>query len=104
MRDDEVLAAGLADDPGIGPISGNAVADLLPDTVEHTGAAREMDAREVAVADELRGNRRGIARHEIDDARGKARCLEDLHDVVRRQHGGARGLPYDGVAHERGRR
>ena len=47
MRDDEVLAAGFADDTRIGPIAADVLADLSPHAVEDRGAAREMDAREI---------------------------------------------------------
>src|SRR5947208_1032542 len=40
---------------------------------------------------------------EIDEAVGQARLLEEPHDVVRREHRRARGLPDDGVSHQRGR-
>ena len=48
-------------------------------------------------------NRRGVARDEIDHARRQTGFLQQLHQVVRREHRACRRLPHDGVAHERGR-
>ena len=49
VRDDEVLAAGLADDPGIARVAREVLADRLPETLEHRGGAGEVDAGEPAV-------------------------------------------------------
>jgi hypothetical protein len=103
MHDDEVLAAGFADQPRIAAILAEVLADLLPHAVEHAGAAGEMNAGEIGMIEDHVRDRDGIAGHEVDDAGGQARRFEQTHHVVRAQHRGARGLPQHCVAHERGR-
>jgi hypothetical protein len=48
VRDDEILPAGLADDPRIVAVAADVLADRLPHRVEHARAAGEVDARQVA--------------------------------------------------------
>ena len=50
MRDDEILAAGLADHPRVAAIARDVVADGAPQLLEHRRRAGEVDAREVAGA------------------------------------------------------
>ena len=47
VDDDEVLAAGLADEARIRAVAADVLADLLPHAVEHRGAAGEVHAGEL---------------------------------------------------------
>jgi hypothetical protein len=49
VRDDEVLAAGLADQPRVGAVLLDVRADRLPQVLEGRGRAGEVDAGQVAV-------------------------------------------------------
>ena len=55
VRDDEVLAAGLADEPRVVAVARDVLADRLPHPLEDGGRAGEVDAREVLARE------RGIA-------------------------------------------
>src|SRR6202008_730904 len=81
VRDDEVLAAGLADYARVVAVGagGDVRADLLPHPVEHTGRAREVDAREVAVRKRRIADLRAVAVDEVDHARREPRLLVQLH-------------------------
>ncbi len=104
MNDDEVLAAGLADDARVVAVAADIAPDRRPDAVEdprracevHSG---EIGAREGSVAD--RGARAG---QHVDHAVRQARLLEQAHDVVGRQHRRRGGLPENDVSHQCGRR
>ena len=50
VRDDEVLAAGLADDARVAAIAGDVLADRLPHALEDRRRAGEVDAGEVGLA------------------------------------------------------
>ena len=63
-----------------------------------------MHAGEVGMIEHDARHFRGIARHEVDDARRQTRRLEQLHDVVRAQHRAGRRLPHDRASHQRRRR
>ena len=58
VGDDEVLAAGLADDARVGAVAVDVLADLAPELVEHRGRAGEVDAGEVGVGERDLGDRR----------------------------------------------
>ena len=45
VGDDEVLAAGLADDAGVGAVAGDVLADGAPQVLERRGGPGEVDAR-----------------------------------------------------------
>ena len=47
MGDDEVLAAGLADDPRVAAVTADVAPDRAPDRLEDRGGAREVYAREL---------------------------------------------------------
>ena len=99
------FAPRLAHDPRVGAVAGHVAADRLPHGVEDCGGAGEVDAGQVPVGEDRLGHLRPGTRDEVDDAWGQARRLEEPHDVVRAGDGCRRGLPHDGVAHERrGRR
>ena len=67
------------------------------------GAAGEVHAGEVAVREQHLGNHGGVAGDEVDHPRRQAGVLEQLHDVVRREHRARGRLPDDRVAHQRRR-
>ena len=103
VHKDEVLAARLADNLGIGAVVGYVVADGFPEVVEGAGGAGEVDAGEVLVGEGHLADERAAAGQEVDDAVGQAGLLVYLHqDVVREQRGGA-GFPQAHVAHQRRR-
>ena len=100
MRQDEVLAAGLADEPRVAAVAREVGTDLAPQVLERRGRPGEVDAREVRVGERDLGDVEPVAGHEVDDARRHSGRLEQLHrqlggEVLRR-----RRLPHDGVAHE----
>ena len=101
MCEDEILAAGFADETRIRFVARDALADAAPDRLEDRRRAREMDAREIWMHNARIRDARAVAVHDVDDARRKTRRFEELHRVVRRERLILRGLPHDDVAHER---
>src|SRR5205085_4378695 len=73
MRDDEVLAAGFADEPRVRAIPADVVADLPPHAVEDRRAAGEVNAREAGRVERDVRDLDGIAADEVDDARREPR-------------------------------
>ena len=49
MREDEILAAGLADQTGVAAVIFNVIADQLPDFTEDFGRTGEMEARQIRI-------------------------------------------------------
>ena len=83
VRDDEVLAAGLADDARIRCGSCDMIAPIVFHIALKTvGAAGEVHAGEIAMGEQRVRDHRRVAGHEVDDARRQARLLEQLHEVV----------------------
>ena len=103
VGDDEVLAAGLADEPGIAAVGGEVVGDALPELLEDPGRAGEVDAGELGVGEHDLGDRDAVAGDQVEHAGRQAGRLEQPHREVGRELLGRRGLPHDDVAHERGR-
>ena len=101
MGDDEVLAAGLADDPRIVAVAAHVLGDRLPHAVEDAGRAREVDPGEVRARERRVADLGAGAVEEVDHAVGKPGFLEEPHQVVRAQHRGRRRLPEDDVPHQR---
>ena len=60
-----------------------------------------MHTSKVAVGESDLGDRGAVAGDEVDDARRHARGLEQLHQVVRREHRARRRLPHHGIPHQR---
>src|SRR5437763_7521854 len=71
VRDDEVLAPGLADDARVVPVPVDVRADLLPHRVEDSSRAGEVDAREVRARERGVADRRARAVDQVDHARRK---------------------------------
>ena len=82
MRDDEVLAPGLADDARIREIVRHVRTDRLPHAVEDTGATGEVHARQLAMGEADVGDLRRVSGHHVDDAGRQAGGLQELHDVI----------------------
>ena len=101
--EDEVLAAGFADNLRVGLVVGDIVADGLPEAVERAGGAGEVDTCEVGAGEGHLADERAAAGEEVDDAVGQAGLLVYLHQQIVGEHGGGGGLPDAGVAHEGGR-
>jgi hypothetical protein len=103
VGDDEVLAAGLPDDPRVGAVVGDVGADGAPQVLEDRRRAGEVDAGQVAVGEHHVGDRDAVAGQHVDDAVGQAGGLQQAHQVVGGELLGGRGLPDHRVAHQ-GRR
>jgi hypothetical protein len=79
VRDDEVLAAGLADEPRISAVRRQVGAHGRPQLLEGRGGAGEVDARQIGVRQHDLGDRETVAGEHIDHARRHAGLLEQLH-------------------------
>lgn len=120
-----VLAARFADDARVREVVVDVLRDVLPERLEDVGRAREVEAREVLVLDDLRSvprfvsgrslrNRAGEtylggeldgglavgAGEELDDVLGESGLEEDLEDDPGRVRGSGRGLPQADVSDE----
>ena len=104
VGEDEILPAGLADDPRIGAVAPDVAPDGLPHALKRRGRSREVDAGQRGRGERRVADLGARARHHIDDAGRQARGLEDLHDAVGGVERGRRRLPHDRVAQDRGRR
>ena len=102
MRDDEVLAAGLADDARVVPIVRDVRADRLPHSLEDRGGAGEVHASEVRACQRGIPDLRARPVDEVDDAGREPGGLVQFHQVVRGVRRGRRRLPEDRVPHQRG--
>jgi hypothetical protein len=102
VGDDEILAAGLADDPRVVAVLRDVVADRLPDRLEDGRRAGEVDAGQVGAREGGIADLRARAVDEVDHSGREAGLLEQPHQEVRRVSRGRGRLPEDGVAHQRG--
>jgi len=82
VEEDEVLAAGLADDAGVVPVDVELVAHLAPEGLEDGRGAREMQAGEFGPGEHRLADGAAGAGQEVDDPGGEARLLVDLHDEI----------------------
>ncbi len=103
MRDDEVLAARLADDARIVAVVLDVGADGLPHPLEDGGRAGEVDAGEIGAGERRIADCGARPVDEVDHARGKPGRLVQLHQEVRAVGGRRGGLPDDRVSHQRSR-
>ena len=103
VGDDEVLAAGLADDPRVGAVRRDVLADGAPQVLEGRRGAGEVDAGEVGVGQRDLRHVEAVAGEHVDDARRHPRLLEQLHRQRRGELLGRRRLPDHRVAHQRRR-
>ncbi len=101
VGDDEVLAAGLADDARVRSVAVQVARDALPEGLEGPGRASEVDARQVLAGEARLALRRPVAGDELDDTVGQTGFTEQLEHVPGADHRGHRGLPEHHVAHER---
>ncbi len=100
MSDDEVLAAGLADDARIGPVRRDVLAHGPPQVLEGRGRAGEVDAAKVGVCQRDVGHGQPVAGQHVDHPWRHARLLEQPHGEVCGELLGDRRLPQHGVAHQ----
>lgn len=104
MRQDEVLAAGLADDARKGAVA----VDLLSDRPQHAAKdlrrSREVHTGEIRIGEQLRGDRSAVAIDEVDHTVGQPGLAQQRHGEVRRILGVGRWLPDHGIAHQGRRR
>ena len=103
MHEDEVLAAGLSDKTGIADVLVEVLADLLPEGVEGSGGAGEVDSCQVLRCEDLLADDRTLSGDEVDYAVGEAGFLVDLHQIVVGKDSCGRRLPYGDVTHQHGR-
>lgn len=98
----EILAASLAHDPGVRPVSalGNALANGAIELSEHGGAAGVVQSCKLLVLQDRLGNLDGVAGHELDHVLGQARLEKDVVDQPVGRNGKVTGLPDHHVAHE----
>ncbi len=102
VGEDEVLAAGLADDPRVAAVVGDVGADRAPQVLEGGGGAGEVDAGQVGLGEGHLGDVQAVTGDEVDDARRETGRLQQPHGEVRGEALGGRGLPHDRVAHQGG--
>src|SRR5581483_5241609 len=102
VRDDEVLAARLADDSRVVAVALEILRDRSPHAVEDGGRPGEVDAGEVARREHRVADLRPGAVDQVDDAGRHPGLLEELHQEVGGERGRRRRLPDDRVAHQRG--
>ena len=101
VGDDEVLAAGLADDPRVVAVVADVRADRLPHRVEDARRAGEVNACEVFAREGGVSDRRARSVDEVDHAGRQARFDQELHQEVRGVGRGSGRLPDDRVPHQR---
>ena len=100
VRDDEVLATGLADNARVGLVLGNVLANGLPQVAEHAGGPGEVQSGEIGVGEDHVACGGTVDGHQIDDAFGQACGVQQLHDDVGGVDLVVRRLPHHHVAHE----
>ena len=85
VHDDEVLAAGFADQPRIAAVRADVLADLLPHAVEHRRAAGEVDAGELGRVEQRRWRSAGGSPGtKLMTPGGRPAASSSLHRVVAR--------------------
>jgi len=100
VSDDEVLAAGLTDDSGVGAVVADVLADGLPHLVEDAGGAGEVDTSEIWVLEADFAQGRAVYVDEVDDAFGKSGFDHDAHEHLGAIDFRVGGLPdHDVSAH-----
>ena len=79
MGEDEVLAAGLTDDLGIGVVVVDILADEFPEVLESVGASCEVNTSQMGRFERHFADHRATAGQEVDDTVGDACFLEQFH-------------------------
>src|SRR5690606_11469809 len=102
VDEDEVLAAGLADEARVLLVVLDVLADAAPERLEGAGGAGEVDAAQVGAGQCGVADGWTISWKEVDDAIRDSGLTEDLHDVPAAACGGRRRLEEDHVAKKRG--
>ncbi len=101
VGEDEVLAAGLADDARVVLVAVDVVADRLPHALEHLGGAGEVDAGQVGAGQHRVADRASRAGDHVDHAGRQPGLFQKLHDVVRGEQRRRGRFPQADVAHQR---
>ena len=78
----EVLATGLTDDARVALVRVEVLGDVLPELLEHEGAASEVERREVWVRDGLADDCFWHARNELNDTRGDTGFCQNFVDEI----------------------
>ena len=103
VRHDEVLAAGLPDDPGVAAVAVEILGHRAPETPEHGSGSGEVNAGQLLIREQCTAHRDRVSRQEVDDAGGQSGLLQDAIEIPVAQGGRGRGLPDHRVSHQRGR-
>ena len=69
VREDEVLAPGLAHQPRVAPVAVDVLADGTPHALEHRRRAREVDPGQIGVGEHRIADLAAGAEHHVDHAR-----------------------------------
>ena len=102
MGDDEVLAAGLANEPGVAAIARDVLPDRAPQVLERPGGAGEVDPGQVRAGQCDLGDRPAAAGHHVDHPGRQPGRLEQAHQVVSGQLLGGGRLPDHDIAEQGG--
>lgn len=97
----EVLATSFTNEPRVALVDVDIGADILPELLEHKGAACEVQSCEARMRNYLCNNLCRRAGYKLDDTGRNTRFFEDLVDEIVRVGGSGRRLPYDGIADQR---
>ena len=103
VRDDEVLAAGLPDDPGVAAVAVEILRHRAPETPEYGGGSGEVNAGQLLVREQRTAHRDRVTRQEVDDAGRQSGLLQDAIEKPVAQGGRGRRLPDHRVPHQRRR-
>ncbi len=100
MDQDEVLAAGLADQPWIGPVGREILGHGLPQAVEDRRGAGKVESCKIGPGQDAGTDVAGRSGNEVDDALGQPRLTVQLVEVPVGEHRCRCRLPDHGVAHQ----
>ena len=103
VRENEVLPAGLADEPRIVCVAGEIRGHLLPQRLKDFGRSGKMDSPELPVGQQSLADDRGGTGHKVDHSRRQPSLLQQSQHEVVRVGRRRRGLPHDCAPHERRR-
>ena len=100
MYEDEILATGLAHEARIAYVAVEVLTGLLPETLERSRGACEMNASEILRLGSHLANQGTAARQEVHYAVRQSGFLVELHEIVVRKQGGGGRLPQCHVTHQ----
>ena len=102
MGDDEVFSTGFTDNPWVGFVLGDVLANGLPQVAKDAGTACEMQACEIGVIEDHIACNRTVYGHQIDHPIGQSGSMQQFHDDVGRIDLLVRWFPHHHVAHQCG--